>query len=56
MKEPEMIEIRDRAFDPLDLCQYEIPMSFCKQCGTWMHCKREGVDIDYRRRKEENND
>jgi hypothetical protein len=50
MREPEMIEITERAIDPRDLCQYDTPMSFCSVCGTWMNCKRDGIDVDYRRR------
>lgn len=51
MKKPEMIEITERRIDPRDLCQYDTPMSFCPECGTWMHCKRDG-EIEYRRREE----
>ena len=51
MAEPELIEIKDRVIDPLDTCQYDNPMVFCKECGTWLHCKREG-DVEYRRREE----
>ena len=47
---PEMIEIKERQNDPLDYCQYDHPMSFCKVCGCWMNCKRDGIDVDYRRR------
>jgi hypothetical protein len=50
MTEPEMIVIKERKADPLDQCQYDHPMTFCKECGTWMNCKRDGVDLDYRRR------
>ena len=49
MKEPEMIEIKERVIDPRDLCQYDTPMSFCMECGTWLHCKRDD-EIEYRRR------
>jgi hypothetical protein len=52
-REPEMIEITERQIDPLDLCQYNTPMSFCRECGTWMNCKRDGIDVDWRRRPEE---
>ena len=50
MKEPEMIEITERRIDPLDQCQYNTPMSFCRECGAWMNCKRDGIDLDWRRR------
>jgi hypothetical protein len=53
MAEPEMVVIKERAIDPLDQCQFEHPMVFCKECGTWMNCKREGIDADYRRREEQ---
>jgi hypothetical protein len=33
-----------------DGCQYDHPMVFCQQCGTWLHCRRDGIDLDYRRR------
>jgi hypothetical protein len=52
-REPEMIAIREHVADPLDYCQYETPMSYCRQCGTWLHCKRDGIDLDYRRRIDE---
>ena len=35
-----------------DGCQRNRPMSFCSECGTWLHCKREG-DTEYRRREED---
>lgn len=48
----EMVEITEKKRDPLDECQYNTPMSFCSQCGCWMNCKRDGIDLDYRRRPE----
>ena len=51
--EPQLIEITERQFDPDDVCQYRHPMKFCKLCGTWMNCKLEGIDADYRRRPDE---
>lgn len=51
MSEP-LIVITERAIDPRDLCQFNTPMSFCSQCGCWMHCRRDGIDLDYRRREE----
>ena len=32
-----------------DQCQYDHPMSYCKICGTWMHCRPDG-ELHYRRR------
>jgi len=51
MREPEMIEIKERVIDPRDLCQWENPMAFCSQCGTYLHCKHDD-EIEYRRREE----
>jgi len=31
-------------------CMYDHPMTFCTECGTWMNCKRDGIDLEYRRR------
>jgi hypothetical protein len=39
MRDPEMIEIKERVIDPRDLCQWENPMAFCPECGTWLHCR-----------------
>jgi hypothetical protein len=50
MSEP-LIVITERAIDPRDACQYDHPMSFCPECGTWLHCRRDG-DPEYRRREE----
>jgi hypothetical protein len=29
---------------------YDHPMAFCIECGCWMNCKRDGIDLEYRRR------
>ena len=52
MSEP-LIVITERRINPDDLCQYDKPMSFCPECGCWMNCKRDGVDLEYRRRPDE---
>jgi hypothetical protein len=31
-------------------CMYDHPMIYCMQCGCWMHCRRDGVDLEYHRR------
>jgi hypothetical protein len=53
MSEHEMIVITERKVDPRDTCQYDHPMSFCPECGCWMNCKRDGIDLEYRRRPDE---
>jgi hypothetical protein len=51
MKEPEMIEIKERVIDPRDLCQWENPGQFCPQCGTYLHCRQDD-ELEYKRRPE----
>jgi hypothetical protein len=31
-------------------CKYDEPMTYCTDCGCWMNCKRDGIDLEYRRR------
>jgi hypothetical protein len=31
---------------------YHHPMAFCMECGCWMNCKRDGIDLEYHRRPE----
>jgi hypothetical protein len=31
-------------------CMWHHPMTFCMECGCWMNCKRDGIDLEYRRR------
>lgn len=50
---PEMIERGDDSkTGQTSGCMYDHPMEFCSECGCWMNCKRDGIDLEYRRRPE----